>query len=89
MRVPKQRYFHLPDERDGAQYLESAAQPVVSGDRVRAVRRAKLLASVENLSGQIDQLAGPIDHLGRGVTHTTKNALSSYKHQPLIWSGRN
>jgi hypothetical protein len=23
------------------------------------------------------------------VTHTTKNALSSYKHQPLIWSGRN
>jgi hypothetical protein len=49
MRVPKQRYFHLPDERDGAQYLESAAQPVVSGDRVRAVRRAKLLASVENL----------------------------------------
>jgi hypothetical protein len=61
MRVPKQRYFHLPDERDGAQYLESASQPVVSGDRVRAV----------------DQLAGPIDHLGLGVTHTTKNALSS------------
>jgi hypothetical protein len=44
MRVPKQRYFHLPDERDGVHYLESAAQPVVSGDRVRAV----------------DQLAGPI-----------------------------
>jgi hypothetical protein len=89
MRVPKQRYFHLPDERDGAQYLESAAQPVVSGDRVRAVRRAKLLASVENQPGQIDDLTCLTDHLGRGVTYTTKNALSSYKHQPLIWSGRN
>ena len=60
MRVPKQRYFHLPDERDGAQYLESAAQPVVSGDRVRPVSRAKLLASVENQPGQIDDLASTI-----------------------------
>jgi hypothetical protein len=42
---PNRGYFHLPDEREGVQYLESAAQPVVSGDRVRAV----------------DQLAGPID----------------------------
>src|SRR6202022_1168455 len=58
-RVPKQRYFPLPDERDGAQCLESAALPVVL-----ATASVRLAASAENRRGKIAHPAGPLDHRG-------------------------